>query len=47
MGNTTEHGKFGGLSNAKLVAHPWEEVSQAVMSTFNPLRYPGTPTGER
>jgi hypothetical protein len=47
VGDTTEHGKFGGLSNVELVAHPWEKVSQAMMSTFDPLGYPGAPTRKR
>ena len=47
MGDTTEHGKLGGLSNIELVAHPWEEVSQAMMPTFDPLRYPGTSARKR
>jgi len=47
VGNAAEHGEFRGLSNAELVAHPWEEVSQTIMSTFDPLRYPGTPARKR
>lgn len=47
VGDTTEHGKFGGWSNVKLVAHPWEEVSQAMMSTLDPLGYTGTPARKR
>jgi hypothetical protein len=47
VGDTTEHGKFGGLSNVEVVAHPWEEVCQAMMSTFDPLGYPSTPAGKR
>jgi hypothetical protein len=47
VGDTTKHRKFGLLSNVELVAHPWEEVGQAVMSTFDSLWYPGTPTRKR
>ena len=47
VGDTTEHGEFRSLPNVKLVAHPWEEVSQAIVSTFDPLWYPSTPTGKR
>lgn len=45
--DTTKHRKFGRLSNVKLVAHPWEEVGQAMVSTFDSLGYPGTPTRKR
>jgi hypothetical protein len=47
VGDTTEHRKFGSLSNVELVAHPWEEVGQAMMPTFDSLGYPGTPTRKR
>lgn len=47
VGDATEHGKFGGLSYVELAAHPREEVSQAMMSTFDPLRYPGAPARKR
>jgi hypothetical protein len=47
VGDTTKHRKFGSLSNVELVAHPWEEVGQAMMSTFDSLGYPGAPTRKR
>jgi hypothetical protein len=47
VGDTTKHRKFGSLSNVELVTHPWEEVGQTVMSAFDPLGYPGTPTCKR
>lgn len=47
VGDTTKHRKFGSLSNVELVAHPREEVGQAMMSTFDSLGYPGTPTRKR
>jgi hypothetical protein len=47
VGDTTKHCKFGSLSNVELVAHPWEEVGQTMMSTFDSLRYPGASTRER
>jgi hypothetical protein len=47
VGDTTKHRKFGILSNVELVAHPWEEVGQAMMSAFDSLGYPCTPTRKR
>lgn len=47
VGDATKHRKFGSLSNVELVAHPWEEVGQTMMSAFDPLGYPGTPTRKR
>jgi hypothetical protein len=47
VGDTTKHRKFGSLSNVELGAHPWEEVGQAMVSAFDPLGYPGTPTRKR
>ena len=47
VGDTTKHRKFGTLSDIELVAHPREEVGQAMMSAFDPLGYPSTPTRKR
>ncbi len=47
MGDATKHRKLGSLSNVELMTHPWEEVGQAMVSTFDSLGYPGTPTRKR
>jgi hypothetical protein len=47
MGDATKHRKFGSLSNVEFMTHPWEEVGQAMVSTFDSLGYPGTPTRKR
>ena len=47
VGDATKHRKFGSLSNVEPLAHPWEEMGQAMMSTLDSLGYPGTPTRER
>jgi uncharacterized DUF497 family protein len=47
VGDTTEHGEFRSLPYVELVTHPREEVSQAIVSTFDSLWYPGTPARKR
>lgn len=47
VSDATEHRKFGSLSNVKLLAHPREEVGQAMMSAFDSLGYPCAPTRKR
>ena len=46
VGDTAEHSKFGKLSNAELMAHPREKVSQTIMSTLNSLGYSCAPACE-
>ena len=47
MGNTAEHSESGVFSDFKALAHPWEEVGEAVMSSLDTLRDSCASTGER
>jgi hypothetical protein len=46
MGDTRQHGKLGFAAQAKRLAHPGEEMRQAVMSTLDTLGNTGTARGE-
>jgi hypothetical protein len=47
MGNTRQHCKLGLCTQSKSFRHPREEMSQTVMSTFNPLGNTSTTRCER